>query len=74
MGKKVSNKIVILLALIVVLIIAFSTWLVLNKINSIEENHQITQENVIESLDSSQAGKVSLKILPPEGVEEIENI
>ena len=73
MGEEVNSKVVLMLALLVVLVVTVSTWLLLNKLNSMEMNAQETNGAVVNSEvleGSSQAGKVALEILPtpvPEG-------
>jgi len=47
MGEEVSNKVVLLLALLVVLVVAVSTWLMLNKLNSIQMPSQAPQPKVV---------------------------
>ncbi|MBU2589532.1 MAG: hypothetical protein KKB39_02095 [Nanoarchaeota archaeon] len=71
MGEEVNSKVVLMLALLVVLVVTISTWLLLNKLNTMEMSAQDTQAAVVydaEALQgSSQAGKVALEILPPGG-------
>ncbi|MBU4242352.1 MAG: hypothetical protein KKA65_01080 [Nanoarchaeota archaeon] len=68
MGEEVNSKVVLMLALLVVLVVTISTWLLLNKLNTMEMSAQDTQAAVVydaEALQgSSQAGKVALEILP----------
>ena len=73
MGKEVNNKIVVLLALLLVLVVTASTWLVLHKMDSIGIQEQVKQP-VTEQTEPipNQVGRVSLTILPPGGTGENE--
>lgn len=72
MGEEVNSKVVLMLALLVVLVVTVSTWLLLNKLNSMETSMEAPQAAVTYDAQavegtSSQAGKVALEILPPGG-------
>ena len=72
MGEEVNSKVVLILALLVVLVVTVSTWLLLNKLNAMEEITAQKTDGAAtinpEALQgSSQAGKVSLEILPQGG-------
>lgn len=71
MGEEVSNKIMVILALLVVIVVAVSTWLTVSNLNAVDSKQsrplQVT-EKVIEGPPSG--GKVSLAILPQPDEEE----
>jgi len=72
MGEEVNSKVVLLLALIVVLVVTVSTWLLLNKLNSLETSGSIAQPAAVygaEPQAGSQTGRVVMSILPPGGGE-----
>ncbi|MDI6738116.1 MAG: hypothetical protein QME12_06405 [Nanoarchaeota archaeon] len=65
MGEEVSNKLIVILALLVVIVVAVSTWLTVSNLNAIDTNEpkviRVT-ERVVEGPPSG--GQVSLAILP----------
>ncbi|MBU2638115.1 MAG: hypothetical protein KJ955_04025 [Nanoarchaeota archaeon] len=65
MGEEVSNKLMVVLALLVVIVVAVSTWLTVSNLNAVDSKEtkviQVT-ERVVEG--PPQGGKVSLAILP----------
>ena len=65
MGEEVSNKLMVVLALLVVIVVAVSTWLTVSNLNAVDSTEtkviQVT-ERVVEG--PPQGGKVSLAILP----------
>ena len=70
MGEEVSNKVVLILALLVVLVVAVSTWLVLNKLSAVDLPSEAPQPKVVyvtETITEGPApvGRVALSILPP---------
>jgi len=71
--EDVSNKTVLILALLVVLVVAGSSWLVLNKLNAIEQAQSqpvIIEKNIEKRVDYVQpegAASVSFSILPRPG-------
>jgi len=71
MGEEVSNKVILVLALLVVLVVAISTWLTLNKLNSVEmpSAPQPAVVHVTETIKEGPpaGGKVQLTVLPPGG-------
>lgn len=68
--EEVSNHTILVLALLVVLVVAGSTWLVLNRLNEVEQTTQgvsIVERNVetrIDYVSPEMAGSVGLSILP----------
>lgn len=75
MGEEVKSKFVLFLAILVVLVVTLSTWLLLNKLNTMEMNAEAPQAAAVYDTPnlapSSQAGKVQMEILPPGGEGEI---
>ncbi len=72
MGEEVSNKAVLLLALLVVLAVAASTWLVLDKLNAIDMPSQAPQPKVVHVTEIIEkqpvdGGNVALGVLPRPG-------
>lgn len=71
MGEEVSNKLIVILALLVVIVVAVSTWLTVSNLNTIDSSEpkvvKVT-ERIIEGPPSG--GKVSLSILPQPKAEE----
>ena len=71
--EDVSNKTVLILALLVVLVVAGSSWLILNKLNAVESNTKgpvIVEKNVEIRTDYVQpdiGGSVAFSILPQGG-------
>ncbi len=68
--EEISNKTVFVLAVLVVLVVASSTWLVLNKLNSMGAT-AIPQQPLVEDQEINQAqivggGRVSISIQPTE--------
>lgn len=67
MGEEVSNKLMVVLALLVVIVVAVSTWLTVSNLNSADAKEpkviQVT-ERVVDGPPSG--GKVALAILPQE--------
>ncbi|MDD4878380.1 MAG: hypothetical protein PHO02_05090 [Candidatus Nanoarchaeia archaeon] len=65
MGEEVSNKLIVVLALLVVIVVAVSTWLTVSNLNAIDSDEpkvvKVT-ERVLEGPPSG--GQVSLTILP----------
>lgn len=68
--EDISNRTVLVLALLVVLVVASSTWMVLNKLNGINPDASSEQAvNLQQSAPSSaepQGGRVTIAVLPPE--------
>jgi len=68
--EDISNKTVLVLALLVVLVVAGSSWLILNKLNAVEHSQkeqQVIEKNVEIRTDYVQpemGGSVSFSILP----------
>lgn len=65
MGEEVSNKLIVILALLVVIVVAVSTWLTVSNLNAMDTNEQKVvkvTERVVEGPPSG--GRVSLAILP----------
>lgn len=65
MGEEVSNKLIVILALLVVIVVAVSTWLTFSNLNAIDlkEPKIVTvTERVVEGPPAG--GRVSLAILP----------
>lgn len=68
--EDISNKTVFVLAVLVVLVVAGTTWLVLNKLNGVDANNPqvVTIEKRVDYEQPSGAGEVSIRILgPPDG-------
>ena len=64
MGEEVSNKLIVILALLVVIVVAVSTWLTVSNLNAIDSQDTKTvtiTERVIEGPPSG--GRVALAIL-----------
>lgn len=73
MGEEVSNKLIIILALLVVIVVAVSTWLTVSNLNAIntDEPKVVTiTEKIVEGPPSG--GQVSLAILPQPAASEAE--
>jgi len=71
MGEEVSNKLIVVLALLVVLVVAVSTWLTVSNLNAIDSKEP-TVITVTEKITEGppSGGQVSLAILPqPKEVE-----
>jgi len=68
--EEVSNHTVLVIALMVVLVVAGSTWLVLNQLNEIEQTSQgvsvveRTVETRIDYVSPEMGGSIGLSILP----------
>ena len=66
--EDISNRTVLVLALLVVLVVASSTWMVLNKLNSITPDSpsgQVVQtQSMQKSPETTLNGKVSISVLP----------
>ncbi|MBI4154263.1 hypothetical protein HY501_02925 [Candidatus Woesearchaeota archaeon] len=66
--EDISNRTVLVLALLVVLIVASSTWMVLNKLNNLSQDaQQVDTLNLQESKQQSEhvsGGKVEITVLP----------
>ena len=68
--EEVSNNTVLVLALLVVLVVAGSTWLVLNRLNEVEQTMpgvSVVEKNVetrIDYVSPEMAGSIGLSILP----------
>lgn len=63
----ISNKTVLVLAILVVLVIAGSSWLIVNKLNSVGQNQPVIQRNIEKRIDYVQedhGGSVTFSILP----------
>ena len=70
--EDISNNAVLVLALLVVLVVAGSSWLVLNKLNAIEQSSGpvVIEKNVetrIDYVNPEPASSVSFSILPRPG-------
>ncbi len=71
--EDISNKTVLVMALLVVLVVAGSSWLILNKLNAVEQSSGpvVIEKNVetrIDYVNPEPASSVSFSILPsPKG-------
>ena len=73
MGEEVSNRIIIVLALLVVIVVAVSTWLTVSNLSAIgnaEPKVVTITEKITEGPPAG--GKVSLSILPAPAAQESE--
>lgn len=69
--EDISNQTVLVLALLVVLVVAGSTWLVLNKLNDVEQSSSqgpiVVERNIerrVDYVSPEMGGSVGLSILP----------
>ena len=67
--EDISNKTVLVMALLVVLVVAGSSWLILNKLNAVEQSSGpiFIEKNVetrIDYVNPEPASSVSFSILP----------
>lgn len=65
MGEEVSNKLIVVLALLVVIVVAVSTWLTVSNLNAIDSKDTkvvTVTERVVEGPPAG--GRVALAILP----------
>lgn len=64
--EDISNKTVLVLALLVVLVVAGSSWLILNKLNAVETAPQKNVQNVevVQEEMPEIGGSVTFSILP----------
>lgn len=64
--EDISNKTVLVLALLVVLVVAGSSWLILNKLNAVETASPKTVQNieVVQEEMPEIGGSVTFSILP----------
>ncbi|MFH1637748.1 MAG: hypothetical protein ABIB71_04970 [Candidatus Woesearchaeota archaeon] len=64
--EDINNKTIFVLAILVVLVVAGTTWLVLNKLNGIEVSkpQSVVIEKRIDYVQPDDGGKVSMEILP----------
>ena len=72
--EDVSNNAVLVLALLVVLVVAGSSWLILNKLNAVEQSSgpvviEKNVETLIDYVNPEPAGSVSFSILSRPGGE-----
>ena len=70
--EDISNKTVLILALLVVLVVAGSSWLILNKLNAVEQSSGpvVIEKNIetrIDYVNPEPASSVSFSILPRPG-------
>lgn len=65
--EDISNKTVFVLAVLVVLVVASTTWLVLNKLNTVDVagSQSIVIEKRINTEQPQGGGEVAIKILAP---------
>ena len=67
--EEISNHTVLVLALLVVLVVAGSSWLVLNRLNEIQssQSHSVIERNIetrVDYISPEIGGSVTFSILP----------
>lgn len=73
--EDISNKTVLVLALLVVLVVAGSSWLVLNRLNEVQSSQgpSVIERNIetrVDYINPEMGGSITFSILPnPEGGE-----
>ena len=72
--EDISNKAVLVMALLVVLVVAGSSWLILNKLNAVEQSSgpvviEKNTETRIDYVNPEPAGSVSFSIFSRHGEE-----